>query len=98
MQDLETDLLEYCSELVSLKKYEAFPRQLLTCRRAGEWVPVRQLREQTGLGFEEPKPELVAVWLNDPFGNTDYVVMVFYDDDSKWSFAAHYNRQRLLGT
>ncbi len=26
-----------------------------------------------------------------------YEVILFYDDESKWSMAAHYHRRRLLG-
>jgi hypothetical protein len=45
----------------------------------------------------ELKPELFATWLADPMADEAYAVILFYDDESKWSMAAHYNRRRLLG-
>ena len=50
----------------------------------------------TGTAPQDIKPELVLTWLSDPFGNQEYVIIVFYDDDTKQSFAAHYNKRRLL--
>jgi hypothetical protein len=43
----------------------------------------------------ELKPELFATRLPDPTADEAYVVILFYDDESKWSMAAHYNRGRL---
>jgi hypothetical protein len=41
-------------------------------------------------------PEVFATWLPDPAGQEGYAVVLFYDADSMWSTAAHYNRARLL--
>ena len=50
---------------------------------------------EVGINPGELKPEVFATWLPDPMANGDYAVVMFYDDDSKWSMAAHYNRERL---
>jgi hypothetical protein len=50
-----------------------------------------------GVAAGELKPELFTTWLPDPMGHDAYAVILFYDDESKWSMAAHYNRGRLLG-
>ncbi len=97
MHDEEILLFNTCADLVSLKRYEAFPLPLLGGKRPGEWVGVRELCQQSGVPAEDLSPELFAVWLPDPKAQDGYVVIVFYDDESKWSMAAHYNRGRLLG-
>jgi hypothetical protein len=43
------------------------------------------------------KPELFATGLPDPLAQDGYVVVLFYDHESKWSMVAQYNRLRLLG-
>ena len=45
----------------------------------------------------ELKPDLFATWLSDPTADEAYAVILFYDDESKWGMADHYNRGRLLG-
>src|SRR5438309_2074831 len=97
MQDEELVLLNTCADLVSLKKFEAFPLQLLRSQTGGEWVGVRELCQQIGVSADNLKPELFATWLPDPLGRDGYVVVLFYDDESKWTMAAHYNRERVLG-
>ena len=96
MQDEEIILLNACTDLVSLKKWETFPTRLLS-KRSGEWISVRELCQQIGVAAEDLTPELFATWLADPKVNDGYVVILFYDDESKWSMAAHYNRARLMG-
>jgi hypothetical protein len=97
MQDEELVLLNTCSDLVSLRKFEACPLQLLR-GQPGEWVGVRDLCLQIGVSADNLKPDLFATWLADPMGHDGYAVVLFYDDESKWTMAAHYNRQRLLGS
>ncbi len=97
MQDEEVVLFNACADLVTLKKCEAFPLRLLGGKRPGDWVGVRQLCQQLGLAADDLTPELFAAWLPDPKADDGYVVILFYDDESKWSMAAHYNRGRLLG-
>ena len=84
MQDEEITLFNSCTDLVSLAKWEAFPLRLLGRKRPGEWIGVREFCLEIGVGVGQLKPELFATWL-------------FYDDESKWSMAAHYNRERLFG-
>ncbi len=91
MQDDEIALYNGCTDLIGLRKHEGFPRRLLE-RGPGEWVRVREFYSQAG----ELKPELFAAWLPDPAADEAYAVILFYDDESKWSMAAHYNRGRLL--
>jgi hypothetical protein len=97
MQDDEITLFNGCTDLVSLRKCEAFPLRLLQSKRSGEWIQVRGFCSQVGAAAGELKPELFATWLPDPMGHEAYAVILFYDDESKWSMAAHYNRERLLG-
>jgi hypothetical protein len=94
--DEETVLCNICTDLVSLRKNEPFLRQLLGSKPPGEWVPLREFCTQAGLGVGEIKPDLFATWLPDPLADDAYAVVMFYDDESKWSMAAHYNRGRLL--
>lgn len=97
MQDDEITLCNTCTDLVSLKKSEAFPRHLLGNKRSGEWIAVREVCQQIGLAASNIKPELFATWLPDPMAHDGYAVVMFYDGESNWSMAAHYNRERLLG-
>ncbi|MGH7223587.1 MAG: hypothetical protein ACRELF_10190 [Gemmataceae bacterium] len=85
-----------CADLVSLKRLEAFPVHLLTAKRPGEWVPVRELCLQAGLDAEDLRPDLFAAWLAEPTGDEGYAVILFYEEESMWTMAARYNRQRLL--
>jgi hypothetical protein len=97
MQDDEITLFNACAELLSLKKWEAFPLRLLSNKGAGEWIGAQEFCQQIGVGANDLTPELYAAWLPDPKAHDGYVVIVFYDDESKWSMAAHYNRARLVG-
>ena len=85
-----------CADLVGLKSWEAFPTHLLIGKRTGEWVRVRDVCQQAGVSAGDVKPDLHAVWLPDPTGNEDYVIILLYDEESLWSMTASYNRQRLL--
>jgi hypothetical protein len=96
MEDEELVLCNACGDLVSLKKFEAFPRQLLRgpCK---EWIGVGELCRQAGVDAGDITPGLFVIWLPDPTGNESYAVVIFYDDETKWTMAAHYNRTRVLG-
>jgi hypothetical protein len=97
MQDDEITLCNICTDLVGLRKMEAFPLRLLETKQPGEWIAVREFCMQIGLAAGDPKPELFATWLPDPLAHDAFAVIMFYDDESKWSMAAHYNRARVLG-
>ena len=97
MDDEEIALLNGCTDLVSLRKHEAFPLRLLQGRRPGEWVRVRELCSQASVAAGEFKPDLFAAWLADPAADGAYAVILFYDGESQWSTAARYNRGRLVG-
>jgi hypothetical protein len=96
MQDDEIALLNACTDLVSLKKWEAFPRSLLGGKRPGEWVVAQEFCRELGVAVGGLTPDLFAAWLPDPKAHPGYVVILFYDDESKWSTAAQYNRDRLF--
>ncbi len=97
MEDEElTELNNLCADLVSMKRWEAFPVHLMDDKRGGEWVSVREFCLQIGLDTEDLKPHLFATWLPDPTGDEGLVVILFYDEESMWTMAARYNRQRLL--
>ncbi len=98
MQDDEIALFNTCTDLVSLRKTEAFPLHLLQSKRPGEWICVREFCQQLGMAPGDLRPEVFATWLPDPLAHDAYTVIVFYDDESRWSMAAHYNRARLLGS
>jgi hypothetical protein len=92
----ENTLLNACTDLLSLKKYEAFPLHLLLEKRTGEWTGAREFCQQIGVAANELTPDLFVSWLPDPKAHAGYVVIIFYDDESMWSMSAHYNRVRLL--
>jgi hypothetical protein len=94
MEEHEMILLNTCADLVGLRKNEVFPRRLLDGKRPGEWVRVVEFCSQVGLTTQDMKADLFVAWLPDPAANEEYVVIMFYDDESKWSMAAHYNRGR----
>jgi len=96
MTDDGINLFNACTDLVSLRKAEAFPLELLGTKRPAEWVAVREFCLQIGVNHGELKADVFATWLPDPLAQDAYVVIVFYDDETKWSMAAHYNRGRLL--
>jgi hypothetical protein len=82
--------------LVTLRGTEAFPLFLLRDQPSGKWIFVEKVCKDSGIEVTGPVPEVVAAWLPDPFGDQDYAVIIFYDVESMHSFAAHYNRRRLL--
>ena len=89
-------LINFCADLVTLRKTEAFPLRLLRDQGPGQWVLVNDLCQQSGINTGEATPGLVAAWLPDPSGDQEYTVIIFFDDETKQSFAAHFNRRRLL--
>ena len=98
MQDEELDSLSnFCADLVSLRKHESFCVHLLIGNRPAEWARVRDLCAEAGLEVGELKGELFATWLPDPAGEEGYATIIFYDEETMWTKAAQYNRQRLLG-
>jgi hypothetical protein len=96
--NLEADeqITNFCFDLVTLKRAEPFLFSLLRNRSAGEWVRVSDVCQQVGLPGTPVIPELFVTWLPDPVGDDDFVVIIFFNDGTKESQAAHYNRRRLL--
>lgn len=85
-----------CADLVGMAKNEPFPLYLLRCK-AGEWFRVRDISREVELSADEVTDQLFVTWLPDPMAEEGYSVIMFYDAESMWSTAAHYNRQRVLG-
>jgi hypothetical protein len=85
-----------CADLLASKKWEDFPRHLLG-RNHGEWVGARALCRQAGINLDDIPADLFVTWLADPSGAEGYAIIMFYEADSSWTMAAHYNRQRLVG-
>jgi hypothetical protein len=81
---------------VSLRRLEPGLAALFRDRAPGTWVPVRDLYERAGTSTEPIPTSLAAAWLPSP-GDPDYAVIVFFDDETKWSFTADCNATRLLG-
>ncbi|MBY0515198.1 MAG: hypothetical protein K2P78_14990 [Gemmataceae bacterium] len=97
MADDALDLLSnLCADLVSLRKYEPALVRLFRDRPAGAWTPVRDLYAAVGDAGEPIKEELAAAWLPGPGGDAGSAVVVFFDDETKWSMTADYNVTRLL--
>lgn len=87
--------MDLCSELVTLRKTEPFLLTLLTEHGPGEWASVGEICRRIHFVSTEISPGLVSTWLPDPFGADDFIVIIFYDDETKRSLAANYNRCRL---
>lgn len=100
MQDEEeiAALTNACADLVSLGDNEPFLRRLFETKPPGEWIKVRELCEQNRAFWDDLSPGLFATWLADPRGYDGYALVMFYDAESYWSMAAHYNRARLLNS
>jgi len=97
MSESDEDRLSICGDLVSVKRWEPFVVGLFQRHAKGDWIQVHNLCEEVGITLTGIRPELVVAWLDDPFGDEGYAVIIFYDDETKQSLAAHYNRARLLG-
>lgn len=85
-----------CTDLVSLRKLEPALIHLFRDTTPGVWVPVRELYARAGHSGEAIKTGLAAAWLPSP-GDPDYAVVVFFDNETKWSLTADYHAARLLG-
>ena len=85
-----------CTDLVALRRMEPALSHLLRDHHAGVWVPVADLYAQTEVPFPAIECELQAAWLPAP-NDLNYAVIVFFDDESKWSMTAEYDAMRLLG-
>lgn len=95
--DDELDTLgNLCADLVSLRRLEPGLVHLFRDVPAGRWVAVRDLYERVGRPDVGIKPLLAVAWLPSP-GDPDYAVVLFFDDETKWSLTADYNAARLLG-
>jgi hypothetical protein len=95
MDDEADTLGNLCMDLVSLRRSEPALVHLFRDTLPGAWVPVRELYERAGLAAEPIKAQLVAAWLPSPC-DPDYAVIVFFDDETKWSLTAECHAARLI--
>lgn len=95
-EDADDQSLAFCIDLVSLRRHEPFLLKLFNERQCGVWGVVKQICEEVGISGSVVKPDMVVVWLLDPFGDSGYAIILFYDDELNQSFTAHYNKRRLL--
>lgn len=94
--DDEADILNnLCADLVSLRRLEPGLVYLFRVKTPGTWTPVRELYDRAGQPDGSIKAQLAAAWLPSP-GGPDYAVVVFFDDETKWSLTADYNLARLM--
>ena len=85
-----------CTDLVALRRMEPALSHLLRDHHSGVWVPVADLYAQSEVSSPTVPGELQAAWLPAPH-DANYAVIVFFDDESKWSMTAEYDATRLLG-
>lgn len=90
------DSSNLCGDLVSLRRLEPGMIYLLRDTPPGIWLKVRELYRRAGEETASIKEPLSVAWLPSP-GDPDYAVVLFHDDESKWSLTADYNISRLLG-
>lgn len=95
MEDETDSLSNWCADLVSLRRFEPGLLHLFRERSPGEWVQVSDLYARAG---EPPAPVpggLVAAWLPSPT-DAGYAIVVFWDEETRWSLTAEYDVARLL--
>jgi hypothetical protein len=87
-----------CMDLVSERKYEPFLSELLRKQQKGDWARVQDLCRQSGTPMAGlvDAPHLFVTWLEDPSTDSSFAMIIFYDDDLKWTSGAQYNRSRLF--
>lgn len=90
-----TDLLDKCADVVSQKSSEKFLLSLLTQKRMGHWTAAGELAQQTGADLTGIGPDLYVTWVDDPSGNPAYALVLFFDDETKLTAAAQFNRAVL---
>ena len=100
LESVNVDLENACLDFVTERANEADVRTLLTAHQAGEWVSLDRVRRiaapvSNGAGRFDASGVFVT-WLPDPSGDSSFVLIIFFDDCSKWSTAAQYNRSRIL--
>jgi hypothetical protein len=96
--NIEDQISNFCTDLLSLRKNEWFLKYLFK-KSNGQWVEMSEAFLKNGKQMPENykfKSKLFAVWLHDPFGDQDFVMIFFYYDEIGWSMSASYNRSRLL--
>jgi hypothetical protein len=98
MSKVTRKVLDYCADLLSETKNEAFMLGLFE-RPKAEWVGVRDLCSDVHAPVPPqagPGKDLMVVWLDEPDRLDDYSTIVFFSPSELWSTAAIYNRKRLL--
>lgn len=86
---------DVCADLVSQEDNEQIVFSLLSEQPKGQWTAVQELSRKCGVAVDGVTEDQFVAWLDDPRGEPSYVLIVFFDDATKLSAAAHYNRDRL---
>ena len=93
--DDELDTLSnFCTDLVSVRKWEPLLLRLFQNYEAGKWVSVTKLVAEAGFhAGAVPLQTLSVSWMRTP--NPNYRILTFLETDSMWSMHADYNFERL---
>lgn len=87
----------FCTDLVSQRKWEPVLAALFREHEAGNWVTLSQLLGELGLVGDVALPDcLVVAWIRTP--DPDYRILTFFDTETKWFLHAGYNFERLRRT
>jgi hypothetical protein len=95
--EAQLQLANVCADLVYLRESEPFVVQLLQKEGAKRFA-VAEAADASGVNLPDLAnlgPDLFVTWLDDPMGDKDYAIILFYDRDSKWTTSAEYHRRRL---
>jgi hypothetical protein len=90
-----TDLLDVCGDLVSQKSSEAFLASLFSRKHMGQWTKAAELGKDTGFDLNGIGPDVFVTWVDDPSGDPTYALVLFFDDETKLTAAAQFNRSVL---
>ena len=89
-----TDLLDKCADVVSQKSSERFLALLLT-QRMGQWNAARELAQQSNVDLNGIGADVSVTWVDDPSDDAAYALVLFFDDETKLTAAAQFNRAVL---
>ncbi len=95
--DIEIIISNFCTNLLTLSENEWFLKCLLKNNK-GQWIEMTEAFSRNGKELPENmklRNELFSVWLDDPFGESDFVTIFFYDAELGWNMSASYNQSRL---
>lgn len=95
MENELTDLLDLCADLVSQKSSEAFVASLFSRMRIGQWTNAAELAKEAGVDLNGIGSDVLVTWKDDPSGDPAYTLVLFFDDETKLTAVAQFNRAAL---